>query len=637
MVLQELNVKIGLLLDEFQKNSQKVKDQAKGIEGTFSELKGFLVGLGVFEFMKVAVTEFADHERAITRLEFSLKSLGGNYQEAAKEVKAYAEQIQAATGVEDDDAMGAMTRLTQMTGNYREAMALMPDILDIVASGQMELAQATDVVGRAFMGDAGGLGQLAQKFGIATRDAKDFGTIMEKVRSATENSAASIKDTQRNLDDLNNLWKQFKENAGAGVSKMLDYANQGAKVAVPMIESANKLREAQNKLIAQPVNWVSQKVAGWLQAAGIIKTQAQKLKDAAADLDEAAAGDKAKTPTAAARPTVGRLSKEEQMKRIADAETAAKSTYDIEKKYGDQYLKLMQQNTAKVAALYGKQSAEYKKHKAEELKAARQITKDKIDLQAKEMDNLVAVGAQTDSDRLAMMQANSEKIKELWGAESQEYQDYMANVLAQTQQTYDSMYTIAQGVMGGISDGFTAAFEVLVKEGATGEKAFEAFARAMGRSFLNAVASAIDAEIVKGTASYLSNMLAAGPWGAAPVSAYSLPVLAALAATSGMIHGLAGAMEEGGVMTRKGAYIMAEKPSGEPEAAIPFSRMGEAFEKYSQFMDKSAGGKKSKGSTVIIQRVYDNRGAVVAATQYDQNRAAKNVGDMLVRRGIVKR
>lgn len=635
MVLQELNVKIGLLLDEFQKNAEKVKDSAKKIESNFSDLKGALVGLGVFEFMKSAVAEFADHERSVNRLEFTLKSLGVNYKAASAEVQAYTEQIEKTTGVQDDDALASIVKLTQVTGNYKEAMALMPDILDIAASGQMDLATATEAVGRAFIGDQRGLGTLAVQFGIAKRDAKDFGDVMEKIRSVTEGAAASQKGVTRDLADFTNQWKQFQENAGGSVAQLIKFGNEALKVSLPVAEGIDTVRKAQNKMLMEPVNWVSQKVAGWLHAAGILKTQAEKLEAASAKVDNAAT-DKPKAG-GAPRPTIGRMSKEEQLARMDEAEKAAKGEYEINKKYGNDYVKLVQGNTVKIGTLYGKQATEYKKHKAEELKIGRTVLKDKIDLAETEMDNLVSIGAQTNADKLTMMQNHSEQIKALWGAESTEYQSYMQNVLAQTQETYASIYTIAQGVMGGLTQGFTDAFAVLIKEGATGEKAFEAFARGMGRSFLNAVASSIDAEIVKGTAGYLANMLGYGPAGSVVVSAYSLPLLAALAATSGVIHGLAGAMADGGVMTKAGTYVMAERPSGEPEAAIPFSRMGEAFEKYSQFVEKNGRGKKSQGSTVIVQRVFDNRGAVVASTQYDQNRAAKNVGDMLVRRGIVKR
>ena len=633
MILQELNVKIGLLIDEFQKNAARVKDEASNMENTFRQLKGALAAIGVFAFMKGAIAEFAESERAINRLQFTLKGLGYDWEAITPQIKAYADQMEKVAGFHSDDLIPQMDRLIKLTGNYKEAMALMPDVLDIVASGSMDLTTATEAVGRAFIGDQRGLGTLAVGFGIARRDAKDFGDIMQTVRSRVEGAAAAQHGMSRDLMDFDNTWKNFQQNAGGSVASLVHFGSEALKVALPIAQSLDNVRKAQDKMLAEPVDWIAKKIRSWMDTAKIAKTESEKMVD---ELMKAGMESrKPLQPLAGARLTQGRVSREEQAVRMKEAEDAAKGEYDINKKYGDEYLRLVQANSAKLAVLYGKSSNEYKKHKAEELKITRDVETQKMDLSEKRMNNDILAGRATAGDLLAVMQNHSAKIRELWGADSQEYLDYENSRMQATIAANEFIMTSGQAVVTSISAGFEGMFTAIAKEGADASKAVEAFARSMGRSLLNSVASAIEGKAAEGMAGYLANMLMGGPLGAAAVSAYSLPLLATMAATAGMVRGLAAMMAEGGTLTRPGLVMMAEKKSGEPETAIPLSRMDEVFTKYSQFLGKRRGMGAGGKTTIIIQRVNDNRGAIVASSNYDKGKAAKNLGQLLIDRGVL--
>jgi hypothetical protein len=638
MILQELDVKLGLLIDEFQKNAAKVKDEANTIEGTFKQLKGALAAMGIFAFMKGAVAEFADSERGINRLQFTLKNLGGDWQAATREVMAYTAQAEALTGFNADDMIPTITELAKMTGNYQEALALMPDILDITASGTMTMGEAMNAVGQAYIGNQRVLGMLASQFGVAQQDAKNFGDVMVEVRKKVEGQAEAQRGVSRDMMDFNNAWKQFQQNAGGSISSLVHLGDEMLKFSLPVAAALDNTRKAQDKILMAPIDFISKKIADWLGVTHKAKSESEKMVD-----DLIAAGkniDKRKEWSGDnARPTVGRLSKDEQALRMSKAEKAAKGEYEINKQYGDQYMALMKSNSVKLSVLYGKNSSEYKQHKSEEIKITRDVENAKMALAEKTVANNISAGRATDMDLLEVMRGNAEKVRQMYGQNSAEYQDYLSSLTAQTLKAFSTQVVMAQSLAAAMSDGFSQAFQIMFQEGANAEKIIGGFARAMGKSLLGSIASAVDAKVAEGIVGYFSNMLMGGPWGGPVVQAYSLPMLAAMTAAAGAMHGMAAMMADGGTMTRPGMAILAEKASGEPETAIPLSRMDEVFQKYSHFIGKRQGGAGSggKGTTVIVQRVNDNRGAIVASSSYDKGRAAKNLGQILVERGVISK
>jgi hypothetical protein len=271
--------------------------------------------------------------------------------------------------------------------------------------------------------------------------------------------------------------------------------------------------------------------------------------------------------------------------------------------------------------------------------------KAKTDLQKAKMDLIkaedaamrirITKGQATNDQLLAQMNTHAEQIKALYGEMSVEYQGYEQSRVEATLAANETIMALGQAAIGSLSTGFEALFMAVAEGGASTAEAVEAFARAMGRSFLSSIATAMEAEAAKGMVGYLSNMLLAGPIGGAAVSAYSLPLIASMMASAGLVRGLSNMMAEGGTLTSAQLVMMAEKPSGEPETAIPLSRMDEVFQKYSHFIGKRQGTGVGSTTVVKVDRINDNRGAIVASSSYDRGRAARNLGQILVERGII--
>lgn len=585
MLLQELNVKIGLLIDEFQKNAGKVKQESDKVEGIFKTLKGALISYGVFSFLKDAVGDFMEAERAANILGMRIKSLGGDYQAATRQTMAYADAMSKVSGINDEELKVSMSGLVDVTKDVNVSMSLLQDVMDLHIATGLDMKRATELVGRSFAGERGELTELGKMFGVSQDKAVSFEAVMGAVRGQIEGTASSTNDLTQKMGSIGSKFGDLKEEigklaSGGGfwsgiVEGLLDVTTKSLKV----------LNEFQDALRAS-----------WKNVGSIFKKGFKQTQDDAREIFKDFVDN-----------TVQIFQKGEETKTKIDRVQKGKR-----QKWADDMAK--------------KDLQTIQKEKMEVIKA-----------EDAKMRVRIAKGQATNDQLLTLMKDHSEQIKTLFGEMSTQYQEYEAARLQATMDSNEAIVAMGQSVVTGLSSGFEAVFTTIAEGSATAEDAIEAFARAMGKSMLNAIASAIEGEAARGMAGYLANMLTGGPIGGAVVSAYSLPLIASLAATAGMVRGLAGMMAEGGTLTRPGLVMMAEKSSGEPETAIPLSRMDEVFQKYSHYLGKRGMAASGKQTIINVQRVNDNRGAIVASSSYDKGRAAKSLGKLLVERGIVKK
>jgi hypothetical protein len=583
MILQELNVKVGLLLDEFQKNSEKLKKEANSIENVFTQMKGALAAAGIFSFIKSSIADFIEAERSSIQLGYRLKGLGSNYSEAKKEVENFVDVLSRQTKLEDDDLRNATTNLIDLTKDRTTAMRLMADVTDLMVGKDMDAKQASELVGRAYNGEQRALQELGRMFGVSRGNATDFVTVMTAMRSQIGDVSKDTEGLGRKLGGISVAFGNMKEEIG----KLASGGGIWSGIVTSLLETVTKglkiINEFQGSMRASWANIGSIFKKGWKAT----HEDAKKIYD----------------DFIANTVEIMRSGEEEKTK--------------IEKVQSGKRQKWMDD----------KAKANNKERQKEESDFIRQ--------EDQALRNRIAKGQATNQELIAQMKLHAMEMKNIFGEESVEYQEYEKSRIEATMAANDYIMQSGQAVVGALSSGFEAMFMAIAKDGADAAKAMEAFSRAIGRSFLNSIAAAVEAEAAKGMAGYLSNMLIGGPAGAGVVSAYSLPMIAALAATAGTVRGLAAMMADGGTLTRPGLVMMAEKQSGEPETAIPLSRMDDVFQKYQHFIGKK--GLSTSGSTVVIQRVIDNRGAIVATSDFDKGKAAKQVGDLLTRYGVIKK
>jgi hypothetical protein len=580
MILQELNVKVGLLLDEFQKNAAKLKDQANSIENTFKTLKGALISLGVFAFLKDSVAEFMEADRTSQMLSRRLQGLGGDYKAAKFRSDEFADAMSRASGIADGKLKVGLLGLLDITKNVDVSMSLLQDAMDLSVAKTMDLTAASELIGKAYQGDQRALAELGRMFGVARDKSNDFSTVMKAVRQNIEGTATDTNDLTQSIQSNVTLWEQFKENVGESLSGLVGFVSKGIR---PTIEFLGKLKEAQDTAFG-----------GLYRMAGNLKTLF----------------------------TGGYKNWAEQNKQIV-SETLADEK-DIFQKH--------EEEKTKIARI---ESGKRQKWMIDQSKKNRdQLNKERLDLIKAEdmaMEIKVSLGRSTNEALISQMKSHMEEIKSLYGEISIQYQEYTQGIIDRFKIMGMTIEQMSQVITGSVSTGFEEMFLAITKEGANAEQAIASFFKAMGRSMLNSIAAAVEGMAAEGLAGYFKNMLIYGPVGSPAVSAFSLPLIASLSASAGIIRGMATMLKDGGIATKPMFAMLAESPGSPPEVATPLNRIDEVFSKYSHFIK---GKGVDDGNNINIR--IDNRGAYFSDSGFSERRISKQIADNLIKRNMVR-
>ncbi len=161
--------------------------------------KGLAVGAGIASFnlltsaIEVGVSKLdefhnaylADQESQL-RLQNILQNTTKNYQQAVKAAEAFA-GAQQQLGFEDDSVRDSLGQLVGITHDLKEAQKLSSIAMDLARAKNIDLAQATDTVARAYTGVARGLTLV----GIDARGASTGLELVNRIAENTKGAAAT--------------------------------------------------------------------------------------------------------------------------------------------------------------------------------------------------------------------------------------------------------------------------------------------------------------------------------------------------------------------------------------------------------------------------------------------------------------
>lgn len=160
-----------------------IKDWAGSVQGQVvglfaaDKLIGALKGFG-----QRALEETTSAERAFSQLSNTLGNIGVDARAVKPDIDAAVASLQKVAAIDDDDAVAALNRLVQVSGDYKQSLANLPLVADVAAAKNIDLADAATLVGKTMAGvGAKGL----KDFGIKSRDAaSDVEALRAKVRGA---------------------------------------------------------------------------------------------------------------------------------------------------------------------------------------------------------------------------------------------------------------------------------------------------------------------------------------------------------------------------------------------------------------------------------------------------------------------
>jgi hypothetical protein len=184
---------------------------AAGVKRLFTgDIGGALLGMAgraqsfLQDFAKESVQAAMKSQAAWRRLESAVSGHGGNFSRASRELHEAADEFARKTTFSADEYATGLTAMIGATGNYSKSVSLMGLAADVAAKRQIDLKEASELVGRAANGSTDALGEL----GIHTKNAAQG---MQQLRNETKGYAEGEATTfAGKLKQLGNLWEDLQ-------------------------------------------------------------------------------------------------------------------------------------------------------------------------------------------------------------------------------------------------------------------------------------------------------------------------------------------------------------------------------------------------------------------------------------------
>jgi hypothetical protein len=211
----------------------------KAIAGVAVAAGGIAAIVGAGKMLKDFGEMAAEEAVGIQKLQKAVENTGANWEEAAEGIETYLAAQTKRIALDDGEGRAVLQSLTEITGDYKKSMDLLPLAADLAAAKGMDLASASQLVGRVAAGNTGILAR--------------YGIVLKKGASATEALAAMTqkfggqaeefaKSYQGQMQIFNIQFNNLKETIGGAVlpimTKVATALADLATKAIPVVERA---------------------------------------------------------------------------------------------------------------------------------------------------------------------------------------------------------------------------------------------------------------------------------------------------------------------------------------------------------------------------------------------------------------
>lgn len=195
-----------------------------------------------------------EEQIGIANLAASVKASGGDWDEASGAIEDYLSAELKRVAMDDGDGRESISNLTRMTGDYKEALGLMPLAMDLARAKGMELSAAAEIVGKVHEGNTG----ILKRYGIAVAEGASAEEALAAMQAQVAGQAEGYANTYKGAQDKMNIaLGNLKETVGAALLPAL--TDLIGKFAVFVMDSLPAIERG----IAVVLPWL-EKVVSWL-------------------------------------------------------------------------------------------------------------------------------------------------------------------------------------------------------------------------------------------------------------------------------------------------------------------------------------------------------------------------------------
>lgn len=214
------NIRIDIA-SEFKDKGFKQADKAtNSLQGNLKTLGKTLVGVlsvrEIVQFGKASVKAFEEDQRAAVRLTQTLGNLGLAFEDSR--VTAYISDLEAASGVLDDQLRPAFQSLLTTTGSVTKAQELLGLALDVAAGSGQDVTSVASDLSKAYTGNTRSLAKYNTGLSRAELETANFADIQALLAKQFAGQNAAYLDTYSGkVAILNVAYANMQETIGKGL------------------------------------------------------------------------------------------------------------------------------------------------------------------------------------------------------------------------------------------------------------------------------------------------------------------------------------------------------------------------------------------------------------------------------------
>lgn len=197
-------------------------------QSMFAQLKTHWMGIAataavVMGTVRQLTNAFMEEEDAQLKLAQAMGNAGTYTRESFKAMKDYAAQLQQTTKYGDETSLATMANLQTYGMEIEQLKAATKATQDLASAKGMDLRAASDLIGKAFVGETGTL----SRYGIVLADGisktEKFSAVLKLIEERFGNTAqAELETYSGQWKQIANFWGDQMETAGLVVLKVIE-------------------------------------------------------------------------------------------------------------------------------------------------------------------------------------------------------------------------------------------------------------------------------------------------------------------------------------------------------------------------------------------------------------------------------
>lgn len=257
-------------------------------------------GIGqVVQGLQWATKEAEANQQAWVDLQAALKLTGPEWDAARDKINEFASTIQKTTAFSDEMVVGAVQRMATFGMTYEQGMKAVSVAVELAAAKHIDLQTATDLLGKAFMGNTAilsrygiNIDQIKESMGKGATDAQVYEAVLAQLNEQFGGTAAAQAQTYAGAQErLKNAMSDLGEKIGgmvlpalAGITEkmipVVDWLGQGVDKVQAWITAVSQMPEV--KAAVDAIGPAFQGFQTWLT--NVAKTAMDELGPALQEL-----------------------------------------------------------------------------------------------------------------------------------------------------------------------------------------------------------------------------------------------------------------------------------------------------------------------------------------------------------------